>query len=208
MAAPDDDILTRGQREWPMPQGELDRLQLRRPVLSYVPQGGVGAEIGVFRGHFSELLCQVVRPQRLYLIDPWTTIGATFGWGKAYTAFGALPTAQARDEAVARTAAFPGTRTVVIEGTYPACRDRIPEPLDFAYLDASHSYAATLAELRALDSQVRPGGTILGDDWDPRPEAQHHGVFRAVQQFCRESDWRIVMAGPGRQWALRRYPDG
>jgi hypothetical protein len=31
-------------------------------------------------------------------------------------------------------------------------------------------------------------------------------VFRAVQDFVRESDWKIVAAGPAAQWAIRRYP--
>lgn len=191
---------------FPMPPGELRRMDARRWVLHLVPKGAVGAEIGVFRGHFSALICQIAQPRTLYLVDPWTTLGETYPWGAAYTNFGALPTARARDQALARCALHPGPRVVVVEGRYPTCADRLPEPLDFAYLDASHAYAATLGELRALEGQVKPDGLILGDDWAADPAATHHGVFRAVQDFVAASDWQILAAGPGAQWAIRRRP--
>lgn len=197
-------FLTDSEARFPMPKGEMDRLRARRWILRHLPTGGVGVEVGVFRGHFSALICEVAAPRKLYLIDPWTTLGATFGWGKEYTAFGTLPTATARDEALARTARFPQVETVLVESIYPDCADRIEEPLDFAYLDASHKYLPTLTELRALTLQVRPGGIIAGDDWSPNPDSPHHGVYLAVQDFVRESEWEVLVAGPAGQWALRR----
>ncbi|WP_296643979.1 class I SAM-dependent methyltransferase [Roseinatronobacter sp.] len=75
---------------------------------------------------------------------------------------------------------------------------------DFAYLDASHDCAATLKELTALSPLMAPDGIILGDDWQINPAHQHHGVFRAVQDYTRHEPWQIVAAGPGGQWALAR----
>lgn len=198
-----DAIVAAFEKKFPMPVFEIDRLQARQWILRQLAKGGVGAEIGVFRGHFSELICKIVEPQKLYLIDPWTKIGPTFGWGKEYTCFDTLTTEAARDESFARASRHAGVEVVLIEDTYPACRGQL-EPLDFAYLDASHKYAQTLNELRALDKQMKPEGLILGDDWHPSPSHMHYGVFLAVQQFVRESNWQILAAGPGAQWALRR----
>lgn len=191
---------------WPMPEGELKRLEMRRWILRYAPKGGIGAEIGVFRGHFSAAICRIAEPRKLYLIDPWTRIGPTFGWSGPYTNGGALPTAVARDQAAARVAQFPQTEAVLIERYFPMGADQIAEPLDFAYLDASHRYDATLNELRHLEPLVQPDGVILGDDWAPDPAAQHHGVFRAVQDFVAEGRWQIIAAGIGGQWGIRRRP--
>lgn len=198
------DIIRETEARFPMPAGEISRLNARRWILNMVPQGGIGIEIGVFRGHFSSLICDTIRPRKFYLIDPWTKIGPTFGWGKAYTNFDTLTTAAAKAEAVARVALFPDVDVVVIEDSFPACRAQITEPLDFAYLDASHKYGPTLHELTQLRTMMAPGGVILGDDWAPDPQNQHHGVFLAVQEFSRNSDWDIVAAGPGSQWALQR----
>lgn len=192
------------ERRFPMPEGEIKRLEARKWILSYAKPGGIGAEIGVFRGHFSILICEIVRPRKLYLIDPWTKIGPTFGWGKAYTNFDTLTTEAARDEATARVALFPQIESVVIEDVYPTCAAQIKEPLDFAYLDAGHKYENTAYELKHLDAQMAPDGIILGDDWYADPTNIHHGVFRAVQDFTRQTDWQIIAAGRGGQWALRR----
>lgn len=199
-------VIDRIEKQFPMPKGEIQRLDGRRWILNLVPKGGIGAEIGVFRGHFSDLICRIAEPRKLYLIDPWTTIGPTFGWGKEYTNFDTLTTAAARDQARAHVEQHSNVECVVIEDLYPRCKDQIREPLDFAYLDASHNYTPTLNELRHLTHQIKPGGIIIGDDWAPDPKAQHHGVFRAVQEFVSSSDWQIVAAGPAAQWAIRRKP--
>ena len=66
-------------RRYPLPDSELRRLELRKWILNYVPKGGVGGEIGAFRGHFSEVLLQWLEPRKAYLVDPWTLRGEFFG---------------------------------------------------------------------------------------------------------------------------------
>ena len=42
-------------------------------------KGRVGAEISVFRSHFSEMICEILKPERLYLIYSWTLVGERIG---------------------------------------------------------------------------------------------------------------------------------
>jgi hypothetical protein len=191
----------------PIPEVERAKLESRRFILDLVGEGGVGAEIGVFRGWFSEQICRTVKPRKLYLIDPWRCLGETFGWGADtdYTNFGRLTTADALKEARLRCGRFPDVEAVFIEGFFPSCADQIVDELDWAYLDASHNHAKTLAELRALDRCVKPDGLILGDDWKPDPHHPHFGVITAVHEFVATSDWRFRMCGRAQQWALCRY---
>lgn len=200
--------LARNQREYPFPEGELKRLAGRRWIFNHVPPGGVGAEIGVFRGHFSELICEVLRPRKLYLVDPWTKVGEVFPWGGDYTLGGRLPTALAREEARLRTALFPEVETVLIEDSFPACATEFAEPLDWLYLDASHHFEPTLAELRAAAGLLKPDGVLFGDDWRYRPENPKHQVREACHAFLRSSDFDLVAAGPGGQWCMRRSVAG
>lgn len=196
--------LAESEARMPFPEGERRRMEARRHVLRHVPQGGVGAEIGVFRGHFAEILATVARPRKLYLVDPWTLLGETFGWGRAYTLDDTLPTAVARRDAELRAAKFPDIETVIVEGVYPTCREAIVDRLDWAYLDAGHGYDETLWQLEHLAEQVADDGLILGDDWQTDPGHMHHGVYRAVQRFVRTRDWEIVVAGQANQWCIRR----
>ena len=48
--------------------------------------------------------------------------------------------------------------------------------LDWAYLDSSHQYEHTVAELELLDAKVAADGRILGHDWIEDPERHNHGA--------------------------------
>ncbi len=200
----EEDELDAITKEFPVSQNDSSRRPRRRWILRYVPKHSVGCEIGVFRGHFTELILEHVQPRQLFLVDPWTRLGETFGWGQEYTNFDTLKTATAKREVELRARAFPETDVRLIEGTYPDCRQDMAPVLDWAYLDASHSFEATLNELVHLDSHVSETGLILGDDWVHRRKGRHHGVFQAVQRFVRDYNWEIIAAGYGLQWCIRR----
>ena len=85
-------------------------------------------------------------------------------------------------------------------------RQLLHEAVEAARSPASHQFAHTLRELRALDAMMTGDGVIMGDDWHVKGDHPHHGVLQAVHAFVAESDWRITAAGPGLQWAIRRLP--
>jgi hypothetical protein len=191
------------QALFPFPQWELQRTIERRWILNDIPRGGVGAEIGVFRGHFSAVLLADLAPRRMYLIDPWEKLGEFFYWSDPYTNDGKLPTAFARRDSALRAARFSATDTVLIEDFFPACAAAISEPLDWIYIDASHRYEDTRAELETSAKLVKPGGYILGNDFNPDPSSADHGVFRAVSEFVAGGPHQIIAAGPQGQWCIR-----
>jgi hypothetical protein len=55
------------------------------------------------------------------------------------------------------------------------------------YINSSHEYEATLAELRESQRAVADDGFIAGDDYK-----MVNGVIPAVHQFCVETDWRLA----------------
>ena len=191
------------------PQVAIDRGPRRRWILEYAKRGGVGAEIGVFRGHFAVEIVEFLQPAKLYLVDPWTRSGERFEWGDIpETNFNRLTTAQALADARARMA--PYAETIEIEfaeqWSHEFCRD-LAHSLDFAYIDASHDYEGTLVDLDAVDAVLAPDGVIMGDDWITDPEHGHAGVLRAVNDFVRARDYELAAAGPEMQWCIRRTPD-
>ena len=158
-----------------------------------LPKNGVGAEIGVFTGIFSRVLAAITSPRKLYLVDPWhTKFGECFPpWG-AYTAFGKLETKYAMEAARLRTAHL-GDRVEVIAARSLDWLPTLPDRhLDWVYLDSTHGYDATLAELHAIAPRLRLGGIIMCDDCPPATTARHHGVFRAVRDFTRLGCFEIV----------------
>lgn len=200
----DDDLpatLEASARRWPHPDGEAKRADLRRWILHYVANGGVGAEIGAFRGHFTEVLLRKAAPRKLYVVDPWTQAGPETDGGMAGPL---LPSLAARHEAEWRAAAFPQTEVRLVEARFPDCRAVFEEPLDFVYLDVGDDFEQTRLQLRVADKLLGPRGVLLGDDWWPDPASPHHGVFMAVNVFAKNNGYDVIAAGPYGQWAIRR----
>jgi hypothetical protein len=188
-------------------------------ILEHAPKGGVGAEFGVFRGHFSTLIMREVQPSKLYLVDPWTKLGERYNWsgpavpdnvngaeGTPYTEFNRLTTAEAKDDARRRLREYDRDRVEFCESfEQDWCKAYAGEALDFVYLDSSHYYVDTLLTLVRIDRLLKQSGIILGDDW--YWEADHYsGVCRAVNDFVRFFDYEIIVCGVDAQFALRRTP--
>jgi hypothetical protein len=180
-------------------------IEKRRFVLAYIPENSVGAELGVFTGRFSCEILRTGKPRRLFLVDPWWRAYGDFypDWG-GYTANGRLPT-QAAYEAVRARCMLPASRTdvhILIESSQDWLSSLDDEELDWVYLDSTHQYQDTLNELALLSKKIKRSGIIIGDDWFPDPKHIHHGVFKAVHEFLRSSDFSLIFAN--RQWMLQR----
>ena len=191
--------------KYPFPIEEIRRLEHRMWILNYIPKYSVGAELGVFRGHFSRIIAEKVVPQKLFLVDMWTLQGSHFGDYGDYTNYGKLPTSFALEEAIRQTNPHKEeTEFVIVEGKCEDFLDNLEKPLDFFYLDTYHTFNETINQLNLISRKLKPEGLILGDDWWPDRSSLHHGVFLAIHEFIRTSPFEIVACGPGGQWCLRR----
>jgi hypothetical protein len=184
----------------------------RRWILSFAKKGGIGAELGVFRGHFSEVIADELRPRKLFLVDMWRLQSEGYEWGGPYTNNGRLTTEQAMLDAKNRMVPFERQTEVVILETFSQTfianfSSYSVEKLDFVYLDTSHDYKLTLEELDLIAPLIADDGVILGDDWYPDVTHYDHGVMRAVNEWLKRNDgWQLVVAGQNAQFCLRRTP--
>lgn len=194
-------------RQYPSLRAVEENLRVdgRQGALSLAPRQGTGVELGVFTGRFSEILYKATSPKKLYLVDGWRRIyGNEFpNWG-AYTDYGRLGTEAALLLVHARAKHMGGDVEIVEETSTTWLKRQPRHSLDWAYLDTSHSYENTLHELVLLDEALKPHGVILGDDCRTDPTHRHHGVFRAVRDFCRNGRFEIVHMDTHAQWAIRR----
>jgi hypothetical protein len=167
-----------------------------------LPKGGIGAELGVFKGAFSPVLFERARPRRLHLVDPWYLLTAEWTWGA-----GDPSTVRALRRILKRwqPQIEDGSVVVNVGDDRHVLASFDDGYLDWAYVDSSHAYGHTVDELRLLDRKVRPGGVIAGDDWQPDPDHRHHGVYRAVLEFTQTHPYEVLYTSDvDHQWALRR----
>ncbi len=180
-----------------------DRQHQRYSIIKHLlGNKSAGAEIGVYKGGFGEFLLPHCR--LLYLVDPWYRLKPFWGpeagrpENSAVRALIQILTVYADDIDAGRVQVIP-------DFSVPFLQTLKDDALDWIYLDASHSYEATMAELKAAHRIVRPDGYIIGDDYDPNPESFQNGVFRAVNEFMKEHGYEFVV-NESRQWALRVKP--
>jgi hypothetical protein len=159
----------------------------RRRLLERLPKGSVCAEIGVWKGDFSERILEVVEPTRLHLIDPWQAIPGEGYEGARYG--GKLADGQAEmdalhDAVVERFARERRAGVVEIHRlpSLEAAERFADGELDFVYIDGNHRYEFVKADLEAYTPKVRAGGFIAGDDYGVAGWWED-GVTRAVDEF-------------------------
>lgn len=145
----------------------------RQQMLARLPKGSVGAEIGVFTGDFSRDLLETVEPSKLHLVDLFQGIAVSGNVDGRFM--------RRADLAVVRkelAALDPRILTHAADSVewLTALHD---DALDWVYLDTTHEYGRTIAELEQAWRVVRPGGIIAGHDFS----RAFPGVMQAVAEF-------------------------
>lgn len=176
----------------------------RRFLRRYVAPGGVGAEVGVFWAHFSEVLLREFRPARLYLVDPWDLLhGETFNWSSPYTLDGTLTTGTAMARAQRLERENPGVVEVARAFSTDFFTGFADGHFDWVYLDAAHTYEAVMADLHAIWPRLKPGGVLLGDDYYIRKDGSDNGTKRAVDEFAALQGQELIVERRA-QFVLRK----
>lgn len=173
-------------------KGENPRLTLLRRM----PRNAVCAEIGVWKGGFSEKILDVTAPRRLHLIDPWE-FQEEFS-ERMYG--GSVAKSQADMDAIfeevrARLGALENVD--LNRGRSEDVLAGFPDGyFDWVYIDGNHYYEYVLRDLELCHVKVKPGGIVAGDDylWGAK---DGFPVRRAVQDFVNRRGLgdRLVVIG-------------
>lgn len=187
-----------------MNQREVIRLEkLRGPVIKkYIPKGGIGAELGVFKGNFSEVLLNLTNPKELHLIDPWYFLSANWDWagGNQSTVDALCKVLKSNKKNINEKKVF-----VHIQEDLIVLNEFPDGYFDWIYLDSTHQYEHTVAELELIQKKIKVTGVICGDDWQPDFKHRHHGVFKAVNEFCDKYQYKIIYANDRNlQWFIQK----
>jgi hypothetical protein len=165
-------------------------------LLERLPKRSVCAEIGVWKGDFSQRILEVVRPVRLHLIDPWQAV-VDEGYEDARYG-GKLAEGQAEMDALyaAVLERFAAERRKGVVEVHrltsaEAARRLRDGELDFVYIDGNHRYEFVRSDLEAYAPKVRPGGFLAGDDYGVEGWWED-GVTRAVDEFVESGAARVV----------------
>jgi len=116
----------------------------------------VGAEIGVYKGYYSEKLCKA--GLKVYGIDPWME----------FTGQGRTQARQDRQDFLYKHACgvlSPYDCTIIRKTSTEAMGDFADESLDFVYIDGDHEFSHIAEDIAGWDRKVRKGGVVSGHDY-------------------------------------------
>lgn len=159
-----------------------------------------GAEIGVERGYYSEILCTHNPNLVLYCIDPWYAYnGYREHVSKAQyeTIYG---------EAIRRLNPYD---TKIMRMTSRAAADYFEKAsLDFVYLDANHEFSHIAHDICLWEPKVKRGGIIAGHDFTRRKKNGYiNHVKDVVQAYTYSHDikpWYILTGDKSPSWFWRK----
>ena len=142
----------------------------------------VGAEIGVYIGGYSKMLCKA--GLKLYSIDPWFYPDLPFknpGEEKNYR--------------ITQQRLKPYDCTIIRKTSMEAVKDFTDGSLDFVYIDANHAFKYVTEDIWEWSKKVKKGGIISGHDYDyiVRPGDRHvKFVVDAYTQALKIDKWYIL----------------
>lgn len=168
----------------------------RDVLLDLLPKHSIGAEIGVHHGDFSKKILAIVKPKKLFLVDPWA-----YEEGEKYkrTFYGGekgQDQAHMDDRYRAVLSRFSknidaGQVCVIRETAERAFQEMDDNSLDWVYIDGNHAYDFVKKDLELSFLAVRPSGIISGDDYTSGGWWKDD-VKQAVEEFVRDKKLQTV----------------
>ena len=135
-------------------------------VLNNIGYGGVGrtfVEVGVQRGHFSQLILSQWMGNRYIMVDPWSEVEKD-----KYIDLANVENEQQlviMGEALQRVQAFVDRPAVLPLTSTAAANLLVDETVDIVYLDALHHYHGVMDDIYAWWKKIKSGGILAGHDY-------------------------------------------
>ncbi len=170
-------------------------------LLRRMSKNSVCAEIGVWKGDFSNLILDIASPKKLHLIDPWE-----FQSEFSERMYGGSVAKSQRDmdliyeDVKGRFSKFPNV--ILNKGKSEKVLQEFPDRyFDWVYIDGNHYYEYVLKELQICFSKVKDGGIIAGDDytWGAK---DGFPVKRAVEEFIDKNSLNDKLTIIGSQFII------
>lgn len=165
------------------------RIVGRVAALASIPQNAICAEIGVWKGDFSQQVLDRCRPKELHLIDPWAfACEYPQRWYGGAQAINQNEMDRIAADVIKR---FAGRAEVYVHRLRSVdAASEFPESFfDWVYIDGNHSTEFVLGDLHAWLPKTKVGGKIWLDDYNWTDEKGVFSVRAAVQRFLSQKPW-------------------
>ena len=147
----------------------------RIKMLSEIPKGGVCAELGCLKGDYSRYILDIVKPQKLHLIDISS---------KSIK----MVRKRFEDEIEQNLVDVHNGDSSTFLATMPDAT------FDWIYIDGDHSYEGVKRDLEAAHKKIKPNGMISLNDYIffGSSDLTKYGIIEATNEFCIKYDYELI----------------
>lgn len=162
-----------------------------RNIIGILPSNPVCIELGVLHGDCSVQIIDILKPSKLFLVDPFVDGGELYDEG-----MNLLPTAYSTEQDLINlrsrlsTEIISGQVTIRRNYSYDAVKDFIDTYFDFIYIDACHLYECVKRDLQDYLPKLKNDGLLCGHDY---VQSKSFGVIRAVDDFVKDNDLNLLI---------------
>ncbi len=180
----------------------------RKALIQQVPKNCVWAEVGVYRGDFSQAVVDLCQPSEYHLIDNWQELAQQNPFGDVtenfanfvgkihWDHFGDNPAGEQEKNYQFVKQRFAGNPAVKIirENSVQGIASLPDTHFDVMYIDANHQYEFVLRDMMEARRKLKPGAILLMNDFyeGPGGAEQNLGVMGAVNTFVKRYDFHYV----------------
>ncbi len=141
-------------------------------------------EMGVFDGHYAEILCQKNPTAEVYAIDCWQGYKG-YRDHKFQSSFD-------KAEKTARERLKPYKCKIIKKFSIDAVKDFDNESIDAVFIDGNHEYKYVKEDIEIWTPKVKIGGIVSGHDYYVTPSG-NVGVIRAVDEYVKEHGYELKL---------------
>lgn len=154
------------------------------------------AEIGVQYGMNALYMLRELNIKKIYLVDPYELFDDSFD-SKVINNYTTEKIKNARQEALDRLELFGKQIEWVYEYSDNAVT-KLPDKLDFVYIDANHSYEFIKKDIQNYWNKIMPGGLLAGHD------LSIYSVAKAVVEFANENNLEVISKFKDAEWIIKK----
>ena len=168
----------------------------RANILVQIKKSSKIAEIGVWRGEFSEKINFFCKPKELILVDPWIFDNSVRGCAPQVKGREPLNQNYFNDAKTETIKKFSNSKNVsIIELFSLEASKKFPDNyFDYIYIDGEHTYEAVTKDLECWFPKLKNKGLLFGDDYYWREEDNSLSLHKAYQDFIHKyklKDWCV-----------------
>jgi len=124
----------------------------------------IGAEVGVFNGAYSKILCEAIPDLKLYCIDSWN-VYEDLPETKDEKYYKHYISRIERGYDSAKSLLSEYSCEFIKKYSMEAVKDFARDSLDFVYIDANHLFDYVMEDIIEWSKIVKPGGIVSGHDY-------------------------------------------